>query len=983
MPTTRPKTVAKSTNPCTLAITRTINAHRQCARGALFYVLSLAFICFFLAFNFESTKRVYVTGQVAESDVVADRFLLVEDSNATEARRKQVVLLQPPVYDFSMEPYILFEQRLIGLMREFNGAPPKEGVPPPSVQFANDIGQELAQEILPQFGLLSTQSFVLKKLLPLLRERLAEGMIGELRAARVGRSGVIIRNLDTGTEMLRPDVTVLPDVQSFLTEISTLARKDRALSHNARRAINIILAASMPPTLTLNQEATQRRASDVAGKIEPVYYQIQKGELIARRGDLITREQQLKIQALYHTSAMPLNVELAAGSFLICLFISIGFFLSPSGKPASVIHSKDLALMAVVAMLTAVSARGVHGLGSLAASSSLADAFSIAFPVAGAVGFVATIFSARRYVTLGLLLTLLTTIALDLSFYFALFHFLSSMLATWLVSTAVSRQDAVWNIFPIILGEMLLIAGVVLVEPISIMELPMLMTAVCINAVMMLILFFSLSPVLETLFGYSTRFRLMEYINLEQPLMQEIMVTIPGTYHHSLVVANMVEAGAKAIGANSLLCKVAALYHDCGKLVYPQYFVENQFGAPNKHDKLSPSMSALIIISHVKKGVEICQRYGLGQEIIDIVAQHHGSRVMRYFYQKAVNLGENPNEADYSYPGPKPQTREAAILMLADSVEASSRTLTDPTPTRLKAHIEKIIKGILSEGQLDESELTFRDLHLLAESFQRVLTGIFHHRIVYPESRRADSEQGLRVPAPNPMHPLAPGPSAIPPLPEPALATAGPAAGSADGEAEREEMPDAAGGTAAEAAGHTAADTAGDEVTDLHEPIHELGEPIAGPAADLAADPATDPAGCESSPAPSSASQAAPTAGQHTAVQHAAAHLQGAAGTGQEGQSAPEAAHRTNPYTDPHTDPRTDPADLVLLQNGVRPNVPESVPQEQQGDFCGPLPQDRGTDLHDLLPDSAAKETGTAQKKSGRGLFGRFMRRGSHDDVQA
>ena len=217
MPTTRPKTVAKSTNPCTLAITRTINAHRQCARGALFYVLSLAFICFFLAFNFESTKRVYVTGQVAESDVVADRFLLVEDSNATEARRKQVVLLQPPVYDFSMEPYILFEQRLIGLMREFNGAPPKEGVPPPSVQFANDIGQELAQEILPQFGLLSTQSFVLKKLLPLLRERLAEGMIGELRAARVGRSGVIIRNLDTGTEMLRPDVTVLPDVLTFIT----------------------------------------------------------------------------------------------------------------------------------------------------------------------------------------------------------------------------------------------------------------------------------------------------------------------------------------------------------------------------------------------------------------------------------------------------------------------------------------------------------------------------------------------------------------------------------------------------------------------------------------------------------------------------------------------------------------------------------------------------------------------------------------------
>lgn len=759
----RQNSFAKTANPCTLAVKRTIEAHRECARAVVFYVLCLAFICFFLAFDFGGNARVYVAGDVADTDVVADRYMLVEDTAATEARRRQVMLSQPPVYDFSMEPYIFFEQRLIALMREYNGAPAKENQMPPSASFAADIGQELSQEILPQFGLASTQGFVLKKLLPLLRERLAEGMVGDLRSARVGRSGVIIRNLDTKTEMLRPDITVLPDVQSFLTEISTLARSDATLSHNARRAINIILAASMPPTLTLNQEATQHRASEVAAQVEPVYYQIQRGELIARKGDRITSEQQMKIQAMFQSSVVPFDWEQALGSFLICLFISVGFFLSPSGKPGSIVRAKDLALMSIVSLLTALGAKGVHALGQLAATSTLSDAFSIAFPVAGAVGFVATIFSARRYVTLGLLLTVFATLALKLSFYMALFHLLSSMLATWLVSNTVSRQDAVWNIFPIILGEILLICGVVLVEAQPMSALPMFVTAVCINAVMMLILFFSLSPVLETLFGYSTRFKLMEYINLEQPLMQEIMVTIPGTYHHSLVVANMVEAGAKAIGANSLLCKVAALYHDCGKLVYPQYFVENQFGGPNKHDRLSPSMSALIIISHVKKGVEICKRYGLGQEIIDIIAQHHGSRVMRYFYQKAVNLGENPNEADFSYPGPKPQTKEAAILMLADSVEASSRTLTDPTPTRLRAHIDKIISGILGEGQLDESELTFRDLSKLAESFQKVLTGIFHHRIVYPEA----SKPGAHVPLTEAVHPLAQAAAAIPPLPAP------------------------------------------------------------------------------------------------------------------------------------------------------------------------------------------------------------------------
>ncbi len=746
------KGYAKSPKPANLALRRIAGAHAESSRAIVFYVLVLAFICAFLSFDFKGQTRLYVAGEVAESDVTADRYMLVEDTAATEARRRQMMLSLPPVYDFSMEPYIHFEQRLIALMREYNGAPSSDDRESPSETFARETGGELAQEILPQFGLLSTQSFVLKKLLPLLRDRLAEGMVGDLRSARIGPSGVIVRNLDTGSETLKTDISVLPDVQSFLTEISTLARNDKNLSHNARRAVNVILAASMPPTLTLNQEATRTRAAMVALQVEPVYYQIQKGELIARRGEIVTEEQQLKIQAMYQSPSMPFDWRQALGSFLLCAFISLGFFVSPSGKRGNVVHSKDLALMSIVSLLVAVSAKGVHALGELAATGTLAQAFAVAFPVAGAVGFVATIFSARRYVTLGLLLSILAGLALQLSIYFTLFHFVSSMLATWLVSHTVSRQDAVWNLFPFIIGELLLILGVMLVDAMPLSSLPMFMTAVCVNAVLMLILFFSFSPILETIFGYSTRFKLMEYINLEQPLMQEIMVSIPGTYHHSLVVANMVEAGAKAIGANSLLCKVAALYHDSGKLVYPQYFVENQFGAPNKHDKLSPSMSALIIISHVKKGVEICRRYGLGKEIVDIIAQHHGDRVMRYFYQKSLQLGENPNEADFSYDGPKPQSREAAILMLADSVEASSRTLTDPTPTRLRAHIDKIVKGILSEGQLDESELTFRDLNVLAESFQQVLTGIFHHRIVYPEAVKPEAKD---MPVEEAAHPLA------------------------------------------------------------------------------------------------------------------------------------------------------------------------------------------------------------------------------------
>jgi putative nucleotidyltransferase with HDIG domain len=252
-----------------------------------------------------------------------------------------------------------------------------------------------------------------------------------------------------------------------------------------------------------------------------------------------------------------------------------------------------------------------------------------------------------------------------------------------------------------------------------------------------LVVVLGLGPMLELIAPTTSRFRLMELMNLEQPLLQELMATVPGTYHHSFVVANMVEAGARSIDANALLCKVAALYHDIGKLSNPEYFIENQGRGKNKHDKLAPSMSALILIAHVKKGVELARKGRLGQDIVDIIRQHHGTSVIRFFYQKAREQAgdrEAVREEEYRYPGPRPQTKEAAIVMLADAIEASSRTLSDPTPSRLRGHIDNIVKYIFSEGQLDESELTFKDLHSLSEAFHRVLTGIFHQRIEYPDT---------------------------------------------------------------------------------------------------------------------------------------------------------------------------------------------------------------------------------------------------------
>jgi putative nucleotidyltransferase with HDIG domain len=197
----------------------------------------------------------------------------------------------------------------------------------------------------------------------------------------------------------------------------------------------------------------------------------------------------------------------------------------------------------------------------------------------------------------------------------------------------------------------------------------------------------------------------------------------------------MAEAAAEAIGAGGTFCRIAALYHDIGKLKKVDYFVENQQG-PNKHDKLSPRMSSLIIASHVKEGIEMARAIDLPQQIIDIIPQHHGTKLITYFYEKAKerqdpSLGE-VSEEEYRYPGPKPQTKEAGIIMIADGVEAASRTLEDPSPARLKGVIRQIIDYIFLDGQLDECDLTLRDLEKISQSFLRVLQGMHHHRVDYP-----------------------------------------------------------------------------------------------------------------------------------------------------------------------------------------------------------------------------------------------------------
>jgi hypothetical protein len=248
------------------------------------------------------------------------------------------------------------------------------------------------------------------------------------------------------------------------------------------------------------------------------------------------------------------------------------------------------------------------------------------------------------------------------------------------------------------------------------------------------ILTIGLLPIFESIFDVSTDITLLELSDLNRPLLKRLSLEAPGTYHHSIIVANLAEAGAKAIGANVLLARVGAYYHDIGKMQKPEYFVENQMGAKSKHEKLVPSMSALILESHVKEGVEMAEQANLPKRIIDFIQEHHGTTLMSYFYNKAVEQGATQELMDeYRYPGPKPRSKETAIVMLADAVEAASRTLDDPKPSRIKSLIKKIIDSKLEAGELADSNLTFRELSSIQQSFLPVLISAFHPRVEYPE----------------------------------------------------------------------------------------------------------------------------------------------------------------------------------------------------------------------------------------------------------
>ena len=406
-------------------------------------------------------------------------------------------------------------------------------------------------------------------------------------------------------------------------------------------------------------------------------------------------------------------------------------------KPAYVSNYNMLILLGLMIIGTMVIGRTFgYLLENLSKGLGLpfTDISQYGIPIATGAMFAALLFDFHTAIIFSFTISLLTGFWLQDPHY-PVYTFVGSLTAAFSVIRCKKRSALLRGGFYIIIANIILVLilllaqGELFIDRAGYAVIFAIFSGMSVSAIVSLLL-----PLLEYLFKITTDISLLELLDLNQPLMKTLMITAPGTYHHSVIVGNLVEAAAEEVGVNPLLARVSSYYHDIGKIKMPEYFVENQSMAPSKHDKLTPHMSSMIITNHVKEGVDLAKQHKLPQTIIDIIRQHHGNALITYFYQKAKDLGhENSIPIDeYKYPGPKPQTRVAALVMMADAVEASSRVLNDPTPARISALVDKIINHIFLDGQLDECELTLKDISEIKKRFTYILTGIFHKRIDYP-----------------------------------------------------------------------------------------------------------------------------------------------------------------------------------------------------------------------------------------------------------
>jgi hypothetical protein len=515
-------------------------------------------------------------------------------------------------------------------------------------------------------------------------------------------------------------------------EVPGLAAAVRGLDSEDESLVLHVLPALLAPDLEPRPAVTELRRDEARASVEAVKGEVLRGELIVPAHTRVTAEQEEKLRSLAaaleagHERLSPADARVAIGGFFInagilCLF---GFFLFLYHREAF----SDFRSLVVIALMWAI----VVGLAAFADRAEGMPAFAV--PVAFASVLAAVLWGTRLSAVMTLFLGVYLVAQGGLGFPILWTALASGLVGAWSVRLIRRRTHFYESLVFIAAGNMLAIGGLALVQLWSWSEVAAALGWGFGSAAVAVFLAMGFLPLLEWASGRTTDLTLLELADLNRPLLKQLLVEAPGTYHHSIIVGNLAESAAEGIGANSLLARVGAYYHDIGKLRRPEFFAENQRQGGNPHDSLPPQASARIISRHVEDGVEMARMAGLPEVVVDVVREHHGTTRLSFFWHKAAGDGPGAGAAasDFVYPGPRPRTKETAVVMLADSVEAASRVMRDPSPEALREMVKRIVEMKLDENQFDEADLTFHDLAVVQERLVGVLVGIHHQRIDYP-----------------------------------------------------------------------------------------------------------------------------------------------------------------------------------------------------------------------------------------------------------
>ncbi|HET8864899.1 MAG TPA: HDIG domain-containing protein, partial [Gracilimonas sp.] len=494
------------------------------------------------------------------------------------------------------------------------------------------------------------------------------------------------------------------------------------------------------PNLRFNQEDTQARLQEALSSISETKGAIAQGQVIIRRGDIVSSEKANILESLAEArSGNASKVERwirFSGQLVIIFAVTFVFFMYIYLYRRKITSDNGLFFLVFLIM------------GLVSFSAGLINFFDVAdpymIPVAIAPIVLTIIFDSRVGLVSSIMLASLLGLINSSSFEFVIATFTACSLGVFSVRDIKDRSQFFFTTPGIVMITYLLVIGAFNISTLRGWEtFSSDLMYVAISSVFILFTY-PIILLFEKIFGVTTEFTLIELGDTNQPILKKLMNKAPGTFHHSLQVANLSEAAASAIGANSLLCRVGALYHDIGKMVKPDYFVENQSKGSNEHDKLKPQMSAMIIKAHVSEGVKMAEEENLPEIIIDFIRTHHGTSVIRYFYEKAKedeNVKSMLHEDQFRYEGPLPSTKETGILLLADGIEAASRAMKNPTYNKLETLVNRMVDDRLTEGQLSHCPLTFRHLQVIKETFLNILVGVYHSRVEYPEDKKREADE--------------------------------------------------------------------------------------------------------------------------------------------------------------------------------------------------------------------------------------------------